>query len=202
MNALQRYVILSIQQNILDNISHLFLNAFCNYLFMSDLDIKEIRKKLGVSQTKLAEMLGVHLKTVQNWEAGRVIPKTKYGILQSLLSNIPQKEINIEEKEKIQDPQLDETPAPGNNDSLIALLQKRIQDLENLNRILTESNNTLIATNKTQARIIERLTSDGGSASPGAVFTQRKQTFDAETLAIKVAELDPIKYNAKLRKRR
>lgn len=162
---------------------------------MSDLDIKEIRKKLGVSQEKLAEMLGVVRKTIQNWEAGGVIPQSKRVILLNLLNQ-------TKEKEKIQDPQRDETPAPANNDSLISLLQKRIQDLEALNRILTESNNTLIATNKTQARIIERLTSDGGSASTGIAVTRRNQSFDAGTLAIKVAELDPIKYNAKLRKRR
>lgn len=103
---------------------------------MCDLNIKEIRKNLGVSQTKLAEILGVHLKTVQNWEAGKVIPKTKYGILQSLLSNIPQKEINIEEKEKIQDPQPDERLCDSPADYLasanreIQILRQRIADLE------------------------------------------------------------------------
>lgn len=52
---------------------------------MNDLDIKEIREKLGVSQEKLAEIVGVHLRTIQNWESGTVIPKTKYTILRNLL---------------------------------------------------------------------------------------------------------------------
>lgn len=52
---------------------------------MNDLDIKEIRQKLSVSQKKLAEMIGVSEKTVQNWEYGKTIPISKHVILRSLL---------------------------------------------------------------------------------------------------------------------
>lgn len=48
-------------------------------------NIKELRKKVGLTQTALAEAVGVDIKTIQNWEAGRAIPKTKYGILRSIL---------------------------------------------------------------------------------------------------------------------
>lgn len=52
---------------------------------MSDLDIRKIREKLGVSQETLAEMIGVHPRTVQNWESGTTIPKSKHAILRELV---------------------------------------------------------------------------------------------------------------------
>ena len=52
---------------------------------MNDLDIRKIREKLGVSQEFLAEMIGVHPRTIQNWESGSTIPKSKYAILRDLV---------------------------------------------------------------------------------------------------------------------
>lgn len=52
---------------------------------MSDLDIKNIRKILNISQNILAKSLGVSIRTIQNWEAGEIIPKTKHEILRKLL---------------------------------------------------------------------------------------------------------------------
>lgn len=52
---------------------------------MNDLDIKKIRESLGLSQEQLAEMVGVHPRTVQNWESGSKIPKSKHGILRNLV---------------------------------------------------------------------------------------------------------------------
>lgn len=54
---------------------------------MNDIYIKEIRQKLNISQRKLAEMIGVSEKTVQNWEYGKTIPMSKHEILRSLLLN-------------------------------------------------------------------------------------------------------------------
>ena len=51
---------------------------------MSDINIKGLRKKIGLSQEKFAEMLGVHSRTVQNWEKGGVIPEVKYAILRKI----------------------------------------------------------------------------------------------------------------------
>lgn len=48
---------------------------------MSTIKIKELRDRLGVSQEKLANMLGVHTRTIQNWEAGGKIPNAKHAIL-------------------------------------------------------------------------------------------------------------------------
>lgn len=53
---------------------------------MNDLDIKGIRKKLGLTQVQLAKKLGVDTKTIQNWEYGKRIPESKHGIIRSLLS--------------------------------------------------------------------------------------------------------------------
>lgn len=38
------------------------------------MEIKELRKRYNLTQTKLAQELGVTSRTVQNWEAGKVIP--------------------------------------------------------------------------------------------------------------------------------
>lgn len=53
---------------------------------MDELDVKQLRKKLGLSQSELADILGVHYRTVQNWETGTPIPKTKYTILCKLIN--------------------------------------------------------------------------------------------------------------------
>lgn len=51
---------------------------------MNDIDVKKIRKNLNISQDKLAEMIGVSLRTIQNYEMGGVIPKSKHAILHSI----------------------------------------------------------------------------------------------------------------------
>jgi transcriptional regulator with XRE-family HTH domain len=51
---------------------------------MNEKKIKELRKKLNISQKKLAEMLGVHLRTVQNWENGSKIPQSKEMLIRNI----------------------------------------------------------------------------------------------------------------------
>ena len=51
---------------------------------MNEINIKNIRKILGVTQKQLAGMVGVSVNTIQNWESGGKIPKSKHPILQSL----------------------------------------------------------------------------------------------------------------------
>jgi putative transcriptional regulator len=41
----------------------------------SPLDVKEIRRKLQQSQREFAQMIGVSLATLQNWEQGRRKPE-------------------------------------------------------------------------------------------------------------------------------
>lgn len=54
---------------------------------MNELNIKEIRQKLGLTQVELAKRLGVDYRTVQNWEYGKAIPTSKHELLSSLLDN-------------------------------------------------------------------------------------------------------------------
>ncbi len=73
---------------------------------MNDLDIKKIREKLGISQEQLAEMVGVHPRTVQNWESGSTIPKSKHAILRDLVLKPQQYYGGDTEKQKSGEPQM------------------------------------------------------------------------------------------------
>ncbi len=53
---------------------------------MNDLNIKDLRTKLGLTQRQFAELVGVSVNTIQNWESGGTIPKSKHPILRSLLT--------------------------------------------------------------------------------------------------------------------
>lgn len=53
---------------------------------MTDLELKDLRRKLDLTQVQLAQLIGVDVKTIQNWESGRKIPRSKDGILRSLLT--------------------------------------------------------------------------------------------------------------------
>ena len=58
-------------------------------------NVKEEREKLGLTQTELAEKIGVSLRTVQNYENGEVIPKSKYEILRNVFGdNIAQSNVH------------------------------------------------------------------------------------------------------------
>ena len=41
---------------------------------MTELDIKTVRRKLGLTQEKFAQRLGVSLMTVRRWERGKCKP--------------------------------------------------------------------------------------------------------------------------------
>lgn len=49
------------------------------------MDVGELRKKRGISQEKLAELIGVAPRTIQNYESGGKIPDSKSAILRSVL---------------------------------------------------------------------------------------------------------------------
>jgi len=65
-------------------------------LYMTGIDVKKIRLKLGISQEKLAEMIGVAPRTVQNWESGTKIPKSRYAILRNISKDVEKGEVKIE----------------------------------------------------------------------------------------------------------
>lgn len=52
------------------------------------MNIREQRKRLGLTQEDLAKRLGVSIRTVQNWERGGVIPATSQRALERLLSGL------------------------------------------------------------------------------------------------------------------
>ncbi|WP_143039372.1 helix-turn-helix domain-containing protein [Millionella massiliensis] len=58
---------------------------------MSNIDVREIRTKLGITQEELADMLGVSRNTIGNYERGGVIPESKSSILCKLLDKIKTK---------------------------------------------------------------------------------------------------------------
>ena len=134
-------------------------------------------------------MLGVHIRTVQNWESGGIIPQAKYTLLRNLQNQ-------TKEKEKIQDPWRDETLSPENNNQ-IADLKKRIAELEATIQTLIQSNNALIATNKQLVNTIDRLTSDPGVPGNAILVKTTKTTNGSIQPAIHVAELDNTKYQAR-----
>jgi len=53
-------------------------------------DIKNIREKLNVSQNEFAIMIGVSVRTLQNWEQGRRKPEGPANALLRIASRNPQ----------------------------------------------------------------------------------------------------------------
>lgn len=60
-----------------------------------EIDVKKLREGRGLTQQALADLIGVHINTVQNWESGKKIPNTKYPILCSALGYEEMQGINI-----------------------------------------------------------------------------------------------------------
>ena len=53
---------------------------------MNAKEIKEKSKKLGYTQKKLAELVGVSTQTINGYENGKEIPSTKHQILDKVLN--------------------------------------------------------------------------------------------------------------------
>ena len=53
-------------------------------------DIKGVREKLNVSQNEFAMMIGVSVRTLQNWEQGRRTPEGPAKALLRIASRNPQ----------------------------------------------------------------------------------------------------------------
>src|SRR5271157_3390297 len=52
-------------------------------------DIRNIRKKLNVSQAEFAQMIGISVRTLQNWEQKRRVPDKPSRILLELAATYP-----------------------------------------------------------------------------------------------------------------
>lgn len=55
-----------------------------------DIDIKKIRQKTGLSQTKFADLIGISVGTYKNWEQGRRRPQGPAMALLRIIDNDPQ----------------------------------------------------------------------------------------------------------------
>ena len=55
----------------------------------SPADIKQIRKSLDLSQSMLADILGVHKRAVESWEIGRKTPNGSARLLMTILQTDP-----------------------------------------------------------------------------------------------------------------
>ena len=42
---------------------------------MTPAEMREVREGLGLTQAALAELFGVHIRTVRRWEAGHMVPR-------------------------------------------------------------------------------------------------------------------------------
>ena len=53
-------------------------------------DPKQIRERLGLSQSKFAKLLGISTSTLQNWEQGRRKPEGPAKVLLNVAANYPE----------------------------------------------------------------------------------------------------------------
>lgn len=58
-------------------------------------DVKQIREQVNVTQQVFAQMIGVSVDTVQNWEQGRRIPTGPAQVLLRVFENDPQAVIKV-----------------------------------------------------------------------------------------------------------
>ena len=63
--------------------------------------LRETRLKVGLSQTALAEALGVHFRTVQNWEKGATSIPTSVSLALDNLFGTTQGYVSREEYNKV-----------------------------------------------------------------------------------------------------
>lgn len=55
----------------------------------TNLDVKSIRNKIGLSQDQFALMIGISVRTLQNWEQGHRKPKGPAKALLTIFNNDP-----------------------------------------------------------------------------------------------------------------
>lgn len=134
---------------------------------MTELELKELRRKLGLTQVQLAEIVGVDVKTIQNWEAGRRIPKTKDGILRGLETKnhvvfggqfvtgggdaVNGDKIVEKIKEEVEDEQVEEVTVIKKVKCDLEDIRKELADLKKTHAEVVSQNSRLLA-------IIENLT--------------------------------------------
>lgn len=69
-------------------------------LNINDIDVKKIREGINRSQSQYAELLGISLGTIRNWEQGRRSPDGSARVLLSVAENDPEYLFNTTQKIK------------------------------------------------------------------------------------------------------
>lgn len=67
-------------------------------LNVKDIDVKKIREGMNLSQSQFAELLGISLGTIRNWEQGRRSPAGAARVLLSVAENDPEYLFNAIQK--------------------------------------------------------------------------------------------------------
>lgn len=52
-------------------------------------DVRQIREKMGLSQTEFADRFGLSFRTVQEWEQGRAVPDRPARVLLKVIAHSP-----------------------------------------------------------------------------------------------------------------
>jgi len=61
---------------------------------LSTVDVKELRERIGLTQNEFSGMIGVSIKTLQNWEQGRREPEGPAKALLRVVEREPQAVLN------------------------------------------------------------------------------------------------------------
>jgi putative transcriptional regulator len=61
---------------------------------LTTVDVKALRERLGLTQNEFSGMIGVSIKTVQNWEQGRREPEGPAKALLRVVEKEPQAVLN------------------------------------------------------------------------------------------------------------
>lgn len=122
-------------------------------------DIKQIRERNNLTQKQLSELCGVTLRTVQNWEANKMVPEAIMKYLQTLELNgeiiAPNTRVNSSVEQHVN--------GDGNKFSGVgdvsdgvssAMLQQALNEVTEMRKLLAES---LRNTNDLSQRIMSLL---------------------------------------------
>lgn len=83
---------------------------------MDNINVRKIRKDLNMTQSQLANKIGVTTRTVQKWEAGDTIPSSMENLLKTILTN------NVENR--IQFDSIENDNSKINSDMIKALIDE------------------------------------------------------------------------------
>ena len=110
---------------------------------MERLNIKKIRKELALSQTDFGKLLGVGLRSVQNWESGdRNISESAKKLLESI----------IKDGATLHKVPNNDSSTPATNQSLEEIIISRV-----LKRLNLQSLEDLYELNNNQMELMERM---------------------------------------------